>query len=47
MILVGGTATEPHTAEFVVEADGTWTCSTDAPEDSAWLTSYIEANLSR
>ena len=46
-ILVGGTATEPHTAEFVVEADGTWTCSTDAPEDSAWLTSYIEANLSR
>ena len=47
VILVGGTATEPHTAEFVVEADGTWTCSTDAPEDSAWLTSYIEANLSR
>ena len=47
VILVGGTATEPHTAEFVVEADGTWTCSTDAPEYSAWLTSYIEANLSR
>ena len=47
VILVGGTAAEPHTAEFVVEADGTWTCSTDAPEDSAWLTSYIEANLSR
>ena len=47
VILVGGTATEPHTAEFVVEADGTWTCSTDAPEGSAWLTSYIEANLSR
>ena len=47
VILVGGTAEEPHTAEFVVEADGTWTCSTDAPEDSAWLTSYIEANLSR
>ena len=47
VILVGGTATEPHTAEFVVEADGTWICSTDAPEDSAWLTSYIEANLSR
>ena len=47
VILVCGTATEPHTAEFVVEADGTWTCSTDAPEDSAWLTSYIEANLSR
>ena len=47
VILVGGTAAEPHTAEFVVEADGTWICSTDAPEDSAWLTSYIEANLSR
>ena len=47
VILVGGTAANPHTAEFVVEADGTWTCSTDAPEDSAWLTSYIEANLSR
>lgn len=47
VILVGGTAATPHTAEFVVEADGTWTCSTDAPEDSAWLTSYIEANLSR
>ena len=47
VILVGGTAANPHTAEFVVEAGGTWTCSTDAPEDSAWLTSYIEANLSR
>ena len=47
VILVGGTAAEPHTAEFVVEADGTWICSTDAPEDSAWLTCYIEANLSR
>ena len=47
VILVGGTATEPHTAEFVVEADGTWTCSTDAPEDSAWFDAYVEANLSR
>lgn len=46
VILVGGTAANPHTAEFVVEMDGTWTCSTDAPEDSTWLTSYIEANLS-
>ena len=47
VILVGGTAEEPHTAEIIVEADGTWTCSTDAPEDSPWLTNYIEANLSR
>ena len=47
VILVGGTAEEPHTAEIVVAADGTWTCSTDAPEDSPWLTGYIEANLSR
>ena len=47
VILVGGPAEEPHTAEIVVAADGTWTCSTDAPEDSPWLTGYIEANLSR
>lgn len=47
VILVGGTATEPHTAEFVVDADGTWICSTDAPEDSAWFDAYVEANLSR
>ena len=47
VILVGGTAEEPHTAELVVAADATWTCSTDAPEDSPWLTGYIEANLSR
>ena len=47
VILVGGTAEEPCTAEIVEEADGTWTCSTDAPEDSPWLTNYIEANLSR
>ena len=46
VILVGGTAAEPHTAEFVVEADGTWTCSTDAPEDSTWFDAYVEANLS-
>ena len=47
VILVGGTATEPHTAEFVVDADGTWICSTDAPSDSAWFDAYVEANLSR
>lgn len=47
VILVGGTAEEPCTAEIVEEADGTWTCSTDTPEDSPWLTNYIEANLSR
>lgn len=47
VILVGGTAEEPHTAEFVVEAGGTWTCSTDAPEDSTWFNAYVEANLSR
>ena len=47
VILAGGPAEEPHTAEIVVAADGTWTCSTDAPEDSPWLTGYIEANLSR
>ena len=47
VILVGGTAANPHTAEFVVDADGTWTCSTDAPEDSAWFDAYVEANLSR
>ena len=47
VILAGGTAEAPHTAEIIVEADGTWTCSTDAPEDSPWLTGYIEANLSR
>ena len=47
VILVGGTAEEPHTAEIVVEADGTWTCSTDAPEDSPWFDAYVEANLSR
>lgn len=47
VILVGGTAEEPHTAEIVVAADGTWTCSTDARSDSPWFDAYVEANLSR
>lgn len=42
VILVGGPADAPHTAEIIVEPDGQWTCSTDAPEGSAWLTDYLE-----
>ena len=47
VILVGGTAEEPYEAEIILRDDGTWCAVSGAPEDSAWLTSYIEANLSR
>ncbi|HJC41691.1 MAG TPA: hypothetical protein H9701_09110 [Candidatus Intestinimonas pullistercoris] len=42
VLLVGETPEGPQSADVALSPDGSWTCSTSAPEDSPWLTAYLQ-----